>query len=145
MQNITCTRWFPHPTSTIYQTLTTPDKLPQIVKRLQAVDVLERAEEQGRVWAKIDLPGGKVIETEGTVTGTLNQYLAFETEKPFPLQISWRLSPESNGTAVQYTIGVDFSPVIELLSGLVLKGYLQPEMEQDLSKLESLLGVYPPA
>lgn len=142
MYDISCTRWFAYTPSTIYQTLTTPDKLPLVVKRLRAIGVLERGENQGRVWAKIDLPGGKLLETEGTVTGTLDQYLAFTTEKPFPLHISWYLFPENARTAVEYTIGIDFKPLADFLSGAVLKGYLQPEMEQDLLQLENLLSVH---
>ncbi len=143
MQSITRSRWFPHSPTTIYSVLSNPDKLARVVKRLHSVTVLERTGDQGAVRAVIDLPGGKFIETEGHVEGLEDQNLHFQTEQPFPLKISWALQSETqdtrSGTAVEYTVAVDFSPVLAFISGMVLNGFLSSEMEGDLQRLTDLL------
>ena len=144
MQTVTSSRWVQFPIDFVYLTLTDPQKLVSVVKRLKKIDVLERTEKQGSVIAQIDLPGGKLIETHGTVTGTPDKKLSFSTDKPLPLTINWELEAAEQssviGTAITYSVSVDFSPMVAFVSGIVLKGYLSSEMEQDLQNLVDLLA-----
>jgi ribosome-associated toxin RatA of RatAB toxin-antitoxin module len=143
MQTVERTRWLPYSSAQIYHVLTDVEKFAQIVKRIIALDVLERNGDVGRILATIDLPGGKTIQAEGRVSGSNNEKLAFETDKPFPLAINWQLSPAeqdgSPGTTVSYTVAVDLSAKVAFLSKIVLNGYLSTELEGDLDRLEQFL------
>lgn len=144
MQSIKCSRWMPYPVEQIYLTLTDPNKLAAVVKRLHSVRVLDRHDNFGSVIATLDLPGGKFIETKGKVVGEENKLLMFSSEAPFPLEIKWEVAPDiqagKTGTQVTYTVSVDFSPLVAFVSGMVLKGFLGTEMEQDLDRLNGLLA-----
>lgn len=144
MKSINQSRWMPFQSNHIYHLLTEPEKLTQVVKRITAIEVLERHEESGKVRIQIDLPGGKFVEMIGQVEGEVGEYLSFSGEQPFPLHIDWDLSDDLQdgklGTTVSYTIKVDLSPVVAFISNLVLGGYLAAEMRKDLDKLEDLLA-----
>lgn len=145
MRVVTQSRWIPYQSTDIYQLLTQPEKLAQVVKRITSVEVIERTDEIGKVRAQIDLPGGKLIDIFGQVEGEIGQHLSFKTEEPFPLQISWDLTHDvqqdsKTGTLVTYTIKVDFSAIVAFISNLVLGGYLSAEMKKDLDNLEDLLA-----
>lgn len=142
MQTVTRSRQFPYKPEIIYELITTPNKLAQIVKRLESITVLEREGETGRVLAVLDLPGGKSVETEGHVVGDYGKQVRFSTAEPFPLEITWELKAHGDdSTQVNYTIAVDFSPVLAFLSAIVLKGYLSAEMERDIDRLHELLAL----
>ncbi|NDJ87243.1 MAG: SRPBCC family protein [Chloroflexi bacterium] len=144
MQTISCSRWIGRSPSDVYEVLTDPAKLVTIVKRLAGIEVLHRDGDVGRVKAILDLPGGKHVATEGKVTGRSDSFLSFTTSTPFELEITWELTADLRdgiaGTDVVYRAGVDFGPMIEFLSKLVLSGYLTTEMERDLDKLEGFLA-----
>lgn len=143
MQSVSRSVWLPYRPKQIYQVLTDPDKLAAIVKRLEHIEVLERNGEEGKVMATIDLPGGKSLETPGYVQGVPEQRLSFSTKEPVVLNIIWQLSPATEegiaGTAIIYTIEVDFSPVATFISGVMLKGYISSEMKRDLRTLERIM------
>ncbi len=144
MRVVTQSRWIPYQSTYIYQILTQPEKLAQVVKRITSVEVIERTNEMDKIRAQLDLPGGKFIDVFGQVEGEVGQYLSFKAEEPFPLQISWDLAYHvqngKTGTLVTYTIKVDFSAVVAFISNLVLRGYLSAEMKKDLENLENLLA-----
>ena len=143
MQTVERSRWLPYNQSEIYAVLTDVQKFAQIVKRIVSLEVLERNGEVGRILAKIDLPGGKTIQTEGRVTGNLDDNLAFNSDQPFPMAITWQLmASEQDGTAgtmVSYSIAVDLSSKVAFLSQLVLNGYLSSELDGDLGRLETFV------
>ena len=150
MKSINQSRWMPYHPNHIYQLLTESEKLTQVVKRIQSIEVLERYAESGKVRARIDLPGGKFVDMIGHVEGEVGQRLSFNGEQPFPLQIIWKLTDDVQdgkiGTIVLYTVKVDLSPVVAFISNLVLGGYLSAEMKKDLDMLEDLMAhEYTPA
>lgn len=143
MQPIQREHWFPYPLETTYTTLTDVTKFAKIVKRIDSLKVLERTGQNGRVAAVIDLPGGKLVQTEGAVAGEDNEYLEFRTEKPFPMVIRWDLVGQTrdvvNGTSVTYSVAIDLSPVLAFLPAKILDGFLSTEMEGDLDRLLEIL------
>ena len=143
MQEIKRTQWLPYSAEAIYTVLTDVEKFAQIVKRVDSLTVLERDDIRGKVKAVVDLPGGKIFQTEGVVIGDHNQNLSFQTQEPFPLEIHWALQAETRnhtmGTLVDYTIRVDLSPIIAFVPDVVLNGYLSAEMDGDLKRLEALM------
>lgn len=144
MQSVSQPYWLAYPPAAVYQTLTDPDKLASIVKRLENIEVIDRDGDSGEVLATIDLPGGKTLQTRGQVEGVPHSDLSFKTEEPVKLNIIWKLSSATkdqiDGCDVVYTIEVDLTPVAAFISGLVLKGFLSTEMLQDLERLEILLA-----
>jgi hypothetical protein len=143
MQSVTCDHWLPFTPDKIYATLTDTDKLAQIVKRLESIEVLDRNGDSGDVMAVIDLPGGKKFRTLGHVEGIPGQRLAFQTDMPVTLNIIWELSAETregqHGAYIQYTAEIDFKSVAAFVSKVMLHGYLSSEMQRDLETLESIL------
>ncbi len=143
MQSIERERWLPFAIETTYTTLTDVDKFAKIVKRIDALHVLEREGANGRVNAVIDLPGGKLIETEGAVEGEDNQFLQFKSEEPFPMVIRWELKSETqddiSGTLVHYHVQLDLSSILSVLPTMILNGFLSAEMEGDLTRLNDML------
>lgn len=144
MQSVNCSRWIPFSVDVVYETLTSPEKLASVVKRLHSLTVLDRQGNVGSVLAVLDMPGGKVVETKGKVDGDEGKWVRFSSEQPFPLEIKWEVTAEDRnaiaGTQISYTITVDFSPLVAFVSGLVLKGFLSTEMEQDLDRLVALIN-----
>lgn len=143
MHTITQTSWLPYSPQTIYDVLTSPEKLATIVKRLKSIEVVSREGETGDVIAVLDLPGGKTLRTRGRVLGDIGQSLVFSTDEPVHLVIAWALEEQVQdgqiGTLVNYCVEVDFSPVAAFVSSIVLKGYLASEMKRDLQTLADLL------
>ena len=143
MQTINRTAWLPFAPDQIYTVLTDPEKLSAVVKRLEHIEVLERDGEHGKVMATLDLPGGKTLQTPGEVNGIPGEALSFSTIEPVVLNITWGLKAEAqdgiHGTAIDYGIAVDFSPVAAFISGVMLKGYISSEMKRDLRALERLM------
>lgn len=144
MHSVTCDSWLPYSTEKIYAVLTDADKLTQVVKRLAAIEVLDREGESGDVVAIVDLPGGKTFRTLGHVEGIAGQSLTFKTDMPVALHIMWELTPHSredqNGTQVTYTVAIDLKPVAAFVSKVMLRGYLSSEMQRDLATLEEILS-----
>ncbi|MBI5930960.1 MAG: SRPBCC family protein [Chloroflexi bacterium] len=144
MHTISRTRWIPYSPHFVYAVLTDPEKFEQIVKRIEAIRILERHGERGTILAKIDLPGRKWIETTGTVEGEVGKRLVFTTHEPFPLKITWDLKPEIQGTLigsrVTNSVELDLSPIAALWSKLVLTGYLSTEIDDDLQRLEDTVA-----
>lgn len=144
MQSIERDRWLPFTLEATYATLTDVDKFAQIVKRIDALEVLERAGQNGRVNAVIDLPGGKLIETQGAVEGEENQFLQFKSEEPFPMIIRWELKAETqgeiSGTLVHYHVQLDLSSILAVMPTMILNGFLSAEMEGDLTRLNDMLA-----
>lgn len=143
MQEIERNQWLPHSVEDIYAVLTDVEKFAAIVKRVDSLTVLERDDIRGKVKAVVDLPGGKVFQTEGIVSGNHNETLSFETQEPFPLEIHWavRAEPQNNmpGTLVNYKIRLDLSPIVAFVPDIVLNGYLSAEMDGDLKRLEEIM------
>lgn len=143
MQEIERSQWLPHSVESIYAVLTDVEKFTTIVKRVDSLTVLERDDIRGKVKAVVDLPGGKIFQTEGVVSGNHNETLSFETQKPFPLEIHWALQAETRdneaGTLVNYKIRLDLTSIIAFVPDIVLNGYLSAEMDGDLKRLEELL------
>lgn len=144
MQSVTCSHWSPYPSHDIYTTLTDPVKLAAVVKRLQSIEVLDRNEETAEVVTIIDLPGGKVFRTMGHVEGIPGQQIIFRTDLPLKLNIIWEFATEIRdeveGTAINYTVEVDFAPVAKFISKVMLHGYLSSEMQRDLAKLDEIMS-----
>jgi ribosome-associated toxin RatA of RatAB toxin-antitoxin module len=144
MHTVSRSRWMPYTPESIYAALTAPEKLAQIVKRIDSIQVLERQGDYGKVLARIDLPGGKMIETVGTVEGEVGKSLIFTTTEPFPLSNLWEFEVRSQdgapGTYVTNTLQLDLSPVAAFVSGLVLTGYLSAELDGDLERLEEMVA-----
>jgi ribosome-associated toxin RatA of RatAB toxin-antitoxin module len=143
MQEIERSQWLPYSVESIYTVLTDVEKFAMIVKRLDSITVLERDDIRGKVKAVVDLPGGKIFETEGVVSGNHNKALSFTTQQPFPLEIHWALQSDTHnnepGTLVNYTIRIDLSPIIGFVPDIVLNGYLSAEMDGDLKRLEAIM------
>lgn len=146
MYSVTRSRWLPYSPDVIYQVLTDPNKLVQIVKRIEGLTVLERDGEKGRAIAQIDLPGKKTINAEGFVEGVPGKYLTFYANEPFKLRNVWELSPEENrltfGTRVQYSLAMDLSTIVEFWSKLILNAFLSAELDRDLERLDALTGSF---
>ena len=147
MQSIQRERWFPYPLEKTYIILTDVSKFARVVKRIDSLSVLERDGQNGRVAAVIDLPGGKLVATEGAVEGEDNQYLQFKTETPFPMTIRWDLQAatqdEISGTLVNYRVQIDLSSILSVLPTMILNGFLSSEMEGDLERLREILEETP--
>ena len=143
MQSIERERWLAFPLETTYAILTDVAKFAKIVKRIDSLTVLERVGQNGRVAAVIDLPGGKLISTEGEVEGDENQYLQFKTTEPFPMVIRWNLEAQTQdgtaGTFVKYHVQIDLSSILSVLPSIILNGFLSAEMEGDLDRLRLML------
>lgn len=144
MTIVTRSRWIPFPPMQVYETLTNTDALAAIVRRIEQITIQERNSDEARVIAKLDMPGGKFVETGGQVSGIPYEKLTCQTYNPFPLQFTWLFKPVEQsgvaGTEVISSLEVDISFFVAIFSNLILNSILSAELDGDLERLEKWMG-----
>lgn len=145
MQTVEYSHWLPYDPAQIFAFLTNSDSLASVVGRINRATVIEqKSEMEGRLAVELDLPARKVARTEGTVIGVLNESLSFETQEPFPLRFTWTLVPSSKndtqGTRVDSTLSIDLSAFGLPGVGVMVRGIITGELEEDMKRLEAALA-----
>ena len=140
MQHVEASQWLPYTPETIYDCLTDPDSLARVVKRIDQISVIDREGDRGRVAVVLDLPARKVVETTGQVSGVPHQQLSFRTDEPFPLEFSWKFTPERDGTQVTAALGVDLSRYGIPMAGILVRSIISSELKDDLGRLQALMA-----
>lgn len=146
MHTVSRSRWMPYPASEIYKILTAPEKLVQIINRIESIKILQqKGDHEAEVIAQVDLPGGKFMETPGRVWGVPNQKLVFETtDAKLALRNEWRLESQTHngksGTQVAHILAIDLSFLVALWASFLLDRFLGAELDADLTRLENMLA-----
>lgn len=144
MEHVEKSIWLPYDPATVFAFLTQPQSLAAVVGRIAEIKVLEREGNQGKVEVVLDLPARKVVKTTGEVKGQENQHLSFQTQEPFPLAFSWRFVPsqqgEQVGTEVLAALDFDLSTFGIPIAGMMVRGIIAGELQEDLARLQALLA-----
>jgi hypothetical protein len=140
VQHVESSQWLPYDARSIYECLTDPPSLARVVKRIDQISVLDRAGDSGRVTVVLDLPARKVVETTGRVSGTPYEALSFRTDEPFPLEFTWKLTPEGEGTQITAALGVDLSSYGIPMAGILVRSIISSELKDDLGRLQALMA-----
>lgn len=144
MLNVELSRWMPYSPAAIYQALTEPQTLEAVVGRISEVKIVEQNGTTGRVAVKIDLPLKQFIETTGDVSGDQDEWIEFQTHKPFPMRFIWRFAPLEQdgqvGTDVYGALNFDLSAFGIPISPLLIKGIVSAELKEDLDRLDAFMA-----
>jgi ribosome-associated toxin RatA of RatAB toxin-antitoxin module len=146
MQHVEATQWLPYSPQVIYEFLTDPASLVKVVGRIAQARVVERGDNHGKLAVKLDMPANQVIDTIGEVDGSPYEHLTFKTAEPFPLEFSWQLSAQTQadqaGTEVRSALGFDLSVFGLPLGGIMIRGIVLAEIQDDLKRLAQALEAH---
>jgi hypothetical protein len=145
MTKVTYSRWIPYDHETVYNVLTDLDVLPQIVNRINSIEVIERDGNVGKVNIKMDLPARIVVDSAGEVEGVPHERLSFRTQDPFPIQFAWTLTPKTqNGTAgTELVASLNLGIKENAFANMIIKNVMSAELNGDVDRLVQWLKTHP--
>lgn len=106
----------------IFAALSDPQRIGQLLPRVQKVELLNRNEElrKARLVTHMSLGGiFGTIRSEGDLTWTDNREIVFKVRTPVAVETRWVLNPAVGGTELTATMSLDLAPMLGPMAAFV--------------------------
>ncbi|MFV9506915.1 MAG: SRPBCC family protein [Oscillochloridaceae bacterium umkhey_bin13] len=130
----------------IFEALSDPKRISQLLPRAQKVELLNRNEEQRKARLVTHMSMGGIfgtIRSEGDLTWVDNREIVFKVRTPVAVETRWQLTPAISGTEVAATMSLDLAPLLGAMAAFVptqqVADVLTSELDATLKALSAAM------
>jgi carbon monoxide dehydrogenase subunit G len=127
----------------IFSALSDPDKLSELLPRVQRLEFLERGPDRARIATHMAFGPFGSIRSEGDVRWQNNCEITFSASKPVAVEARWTLTPARGGTDVRAALSLDLGSLIGPFATFVppdqVTRMIAPDLDRALAEIASMV------